>query len=212
MTTEMNASLPTQNDRIMAALAHTTAILPMMGVVAPIVIWVTQKDKSEYVGFQALQAIVYQLTMVLAWFAGGALYFASFVATFISIPFGKSSIFIPRLFLRALRHPGVDDARHARLRGLWADRGRDGFAGPGVPVCGDWQPAEATFAEEIGIALRAGTSAPEKLGPRRCGEAFFADDREASCKEAISRFARRAHQIRNSAAGQRQGSAKTNNF
>ncbi len=98
MTTETNATLSTQNDRIMAALAHTTAILPMMGVVAPIVIWVTQKDKSEYVGFQALQAIAYQLTMVLAWFVGMAFYFASFVATFISIPFGGSSNSFPVFF------------------------------------------------------------------------------------------------------------------
>jgi uncharacterized Tic20 family protein len=54
-------SIPNQNDKIMAALAHISALLPLMGVIAPIVIWATQKDKSEYVAFQALQAVVYQL-------------------------------------------------------------------------------------------------------------------------------------------------------
>jgi uncharacterized Tic20 family protein len=34
-------STPTQSDKIMAALAHVSAILPLMGVIAPIVIWAT---------------------------------------------------------------------------------------------------------------------------------------------------------------------------
>jgi len=59
-------STPSQNDKIMAALAHISALLPLMGIIAPIVIWVTQKDKSEYVAFQALQAVAYQLLMILA--------------------------------------------------------------------------------------------------------------------------------------------------
>ena len=61
----MSADTPvaslSQDERIMAALSHATALLPFMGVIAPIVIWVTQKDKSQYVAFQALQAMAYQL-------------------------------------------------------------------------------------------------------------------------------------------------------
>ena len=91
MIDQLSETQPTQNDRIMAALAHTAAILPMWGIVAAIVIWVTQKDKSEYVGFQALQAIAYQLIMVLAWFAGMALYMGSFLVVILSIPSGSSS-------------------------------------------------------------------------------------------------------------------------
>ncbi|MBN1537095.1 MAG: DUF4870 domain-containing protein [Anaerolineales bacterium] len=59
-----------QNERILAALSHATALIPMVGVIAPIVIWATQKDKSEYVAFQALQAIVYQFIMIVAYFIG----------------------------------------------------------------------------------------------------------------------------------------------
>jgi uncharacterized Tic20 family protein len=81
----------TQNDRIMAALAHVTAILPMMGIVAPIVIWATQKDKSEFVAFQALQAVAYQLTIILAWFIGMGCYMCSFFGMFIAGPFSASS-------------------------------------------------------------------------------------------------------------------------
>lgn len=90
MTTEQN-STPSQNDKIMAALAHISAILPFMGVIAPIVIWATQKDKSEYVAFQALQAVAFQLLMILAWFVGMGCYMLSFFGMFLTIPFAGSS-------------------------------------------------------------------------------------------------------------------------
>jgi uncharacterized protein len=96
MNTETSSQEPTQNDRIMAALAHATAILPVTGVIAPIIIWVTQREKSEYVAFQALQAVVYQFSMIVAWFASMALYMGSF---FIVIPFSASSRGFPAIML-----------------------------------------------------------------------------------------------------------------
>ena len=90
MTEERN-SPPNQNDKIMAALAHVSALLPFMGVIAPIIIWATQKDKSEYVAFQALQAVVYQLLMILAWFVGMGCYMLSFFTMFLGIPFAGES-------------------------------------------------------------------------------------------------------------------------
>lgn len=75
----MNAtSLPSQDERVMAALSHITILIPTIGVIAPIVIWVTQKDKSRYVAFQALQAAAFQLLIVLLWFVGMACYMGSF--------------------------------------------------------------------------------------------------------------------------------------
>lgn len=90
MTTQQS-SFPTPNDKIMAALAHISAILPFMGVIAPIIIWVTQKDKSEFVAFQALQAVAYQLLMILAWFIGMGCYMLSFLTIFLGIPFAGSN-------------------------------------------------------------------------------------------------------------------------
>jgi len=89
--TENQNTAPSQNDKIMAALAHISAILPFMGVIASIIIWVTQKDKSEYVAFQALQAVAYQLMMILAWFVGMGCYVLSFFGTFLTIPFAQSN-------------------------------------------------------------------------------------------------------------------------
>jgi uncharacterized Tic20 family protein len=73
---------PTQDDRIMAALAHVSILLPFTGLIAPIIIWATQKSKSPYVRFQALQAVAYHLTMIVAGFVGGACYFCSFFIFF----------------------------------------------------------------------------------------------------------------------------------
>src|SRR3990172_10038698 len=90
MAEQLTSPAPAQNDKIMAALAHVSALLPLMGVIAPIIIWANQKDKSEFVAFQALQAIAYQLLMVLAWFVGMGCYMLSFFTTFLTIPFAGS--------------------------------------------------------------------------------------------------------------------------
>jgi uncharacterized Tic20 family protein len=89
--TDLNSLTPTQDERVMASLSHVSALLPMMGVIAPIVIWVTQREKSEYVAFQALQALVYQLVMIAAWIIGMGCYICSFLITFVAIPFSSSS-------------------------------------------------------------------------------------------------------------------------
>ncbi len=82
----METLLPTrtlspQDERVMAALAHVSALLPMIGLIAPIVIWVTQREKSRFVAFQALQAIAFQLVFIVVWFAGVACYIGSFFLT-----------------------------------------------------------------------------------------------------------------------------------
>jgi uncharacterized Tic20 family protein len=88
MTVEQN-STPNQNDKIMAALGHISALLPLFGLIAPIIIWATQKEKSKYVSFQALQAIAYQLIMIFAYFLAMGCYMISFFSTFLTIPFAE---------------------------------------------------------------------------------------------------------------------------
>jgi uncharacterized protein len=87
-----SSTLPSQDERTLAALAHISVLLPLMGVIAPIVIWVTQKDRSRFVAFQSLQAIAYQLLMVVIWFVGIACYMGSFFLTFFSFMMPGSSI------------------------------------------------------------------------------------------------------------------------
>src|SRR3990170_6392259 len=97
MDTPASPPLPSQDERIMAALAHAGIILPFTGILAPIVIWVTQKDKSRYVAFQAIQALSYHLILFLGGILGFACYFASFFLMFGGIFYTSSSQNVPPL-------------------------------------------------------------------------------------------------------------------
>lgn len=90
MTEIDHASLTTQDERVMAGLAHLSALIPMMGLVAPVIIWVTQKENSKYVAFQSLQALAYQISMMIAYFISWACYGVSFFSIFFTIPFAAT--------------------------------------------------------------------------------------------------------------------------
>jgi uncharacterized Tic20 family protein len=85
----MTTTLPTttHNERTLAALAHASVLLNLFsgfgGAIAAAVIWATQKDKSPYVAFQALQAVAYQLVGLLvfglAWCCWLLFYFATWI-------------------------------------------------------------------------------------------------------------------------------------
>jgi uncharacterized Tic20 family protein len=69
-------AIPKQEERVLAGLAHGSILLGLLtngvgGVVAALVIWLLQKQKSAYVAAQALQALVYQtvvfLVTMVAW-------------------------------------------------------------------------------------------------------------------------------------------------
>ena len=79
----MENEAPSRDERIMAALAHGSVVLFGMGIVAAIVLWVTEKEKSRYVAFQALQAVAYHIVGLVIFLVGMgcwlALYFVSFI-------------------------------------------------------------------------------------------------------------------------------------
>lgn len=84
-----------QDERTLAALAHGSILLGLFtngvgGIVAALVIWAIQKDKSRYVALQALQSLVYQaLTFVvtmLAWCCWGLLWTAMILVPIASAP------------------------------------------------------------------------------------------------------------------------------
>lgn len=73
---------PTPDERLMSALAHISVLLPLMGVIAPIVIYITQKEKSKYIAFQSLQAMAYQFLIIIGWFLSWGCYMCSFFGIF----------------------------------------------------------------------------------------------------------------------------------
>jgi uncharacterized Tic20 family protein len=91
MKVENTPVKPTQDERIMAALAHASILLPFWGLIGAIVIWVTQREKSQFVRFQALQGTLLQVILILSWFTGGACYACSFFGMFPLIPLGATA-------------------------------------------------------------------------------------------------------------------------
>ena len=64
--TNLEILTPTQNERVWAALSHLSILIPRLGFIdlsfiVPFIIWVSQKDKSQYIAFQSFQAFTYQL-------------------------------------------------------------------------------------------------------------------------------------------------------
>ncbi len=94
------SAAPSQDERIMAALSHISLIIPYAGLVVPAVVWITQKDKSRWIRFQALQALAYQVLLMLLWFVGMGCYMASFFSTFAATASnGDGGSFPPFVFL-----------------------------------------------------------------------------------------------------------------
>ncbi len=75
-------------DRFVAAVSHSTAIITLWGMVTPLIAWITQKDRSRFLRFQSLQALIYQGIGALGYFGGMAIYmfffFGSMVFLFVS--------------------------------------------------------------------------------------------------------------------------------
>jgi uncharacterized Tic20 family protein len=73
----------TQEERLLAGLAHASIITGVIGLVAGLLIYITQKEKSAYTARQALQAVFYQLigtiVALVAWSCWGAFYALSFI-------------------------------------------------------------------------------------------------------------------------------------
>ncbi len=61
-------TVPTNEDRIWAVIAHLSAIAFGMGILLPIIGWSEQRRKSNYTSFQCLQALGYQSLGYTVWF------------------------------------------------------------------------------------------------------------------------------------------------
>ena len=113
----MSNTGPNQDERIMAALSHGSVVLFGTGIIAAIVLWVTQKEKSAYVAFQALQATVYQLVglvlVMLGWCCWTGLYLLSMIPLMAAADSGADPPAVFWLSLVLMFAP-------LALMGLWA--------------------------------------------------------------------------------------------
>jgi uncharacterized Tic20 family protein len=62
---------PSKETRLMAAIAHGSVVVTGAGIIVGVLIWLTQKERSSYASWQAMQAAIYQLlgmvVMVFSW-------------------------------------------------------------------------------------------------------------------------------------------------
>ena len=77
-----------QEERYLSSLAHLSILFSQLGIITPVVIWVTQRDKSTYTGFQALQALVFQAALMIFNFVATACLSAFLVTPFLMAPVG----------------------------------------------------------------------------------------------------------------------------
>jgi uncharacterized Tic20 family protein len=72
----------TQEERLLAGLAHASVVTGAIAPVVGLLIYFNQKEKSSYVAGQALQAVFYQLSglivITLVWLLWGIFYALSF--------------------------------------------------------------------------------------------------------------------------------------
>ena len=95
MSEKGKASMSTQDERVMAAIAHATIVFSAVGFIGPLVIWGTQREKSKFLAFQALQAAAYQFILLLGGLLAGALYMCSFfgvpITALLTAPFEEGA-------------------------------------------------------------------------------------------------------------------------
>ncbi len=96
MTAE--SSSPTPDERAMAAVAH------FFGLIAALIVWAVQKDKSPFVRFQALQSLAFEaiaisVNMILMICLMGVMFIGTFGILFASINSTASPDNISPLFL-----------------------------------------------------------------------------------------------------------------
>jgi uncharacterized Tic20 family protein len=56
---------PSQSERLMAAGAHLAVLLPHIGIVVPLVLWLANKDAAPFAAYQAKQAFWFQLLTIV---------------------------------------------------------------------------------------------------------------------------------------------------
>jgi uncharacterized Tic20 family protein len=78
----------TQEDNWVAGICHATAILQLWGVVTPLIVWFSQKERSARLRFQSMQAAVYQVIALVTYMLGMAVYMAFFIGMFLTLILG----------------------------------------------------------------------------------------------------------------------------
>lgn len=79
----MKSENKSAENRLLAALAHSSVVTQGLGILVGVIVYTTQRDKSRYAAFQGLQAAVFQLVNLVItigmWVIWGVLYGLSMI-------------------------------------------------------------------------------------------------------------------------------------
>lgn len=68
---ELDKVSPSTDDRNIAMLAHLLGIFT--GFIGALILWIIKKDEAPFIGQEAKEALNFQITMVIGYFAAGVL-------------------------------------------------------------------------------------------------------------------------------------------
>jgi uncharacterized Tic20 family protein len=83
--------IETQEDNWVAGICHATAILQLWGVVTPLIVWFSQKERSARLRFQSMQAFLYQVIAFIMYMLGMGVYMAFLMGMFITMLTGGTT-------------------------------------------------------------------------------------------------------------------------
>ena len=103
MNTPVNLS-PSSDEKLMGALAH------LFGPLVALIVWSTQKDKSRFVKFQALQALAFDVILiavmgVVLFCAFGVMFAGIFGSMFVTLGNASSPDAVPPFFILPFMFP-----------------------------------------------------------------------------------------------------------
>lgn len=85
-----NAPLgPSWGEKLMAACAHLSILVPQAGILAPLVIWLANNQAAPYAAYQAKQAFFFHLLLIVVFWMllVGAIVFGAFTFGLGALPF-----------------------------------------------------------------------------------------------------------------------------
>ncbi len=65
--------MSSSDDRVLAILSHILAIVPGIGILGPLVIYLVKKDESSFVRENAKESLNFQLTIIILYIISGIL-------------------------------------------------------------------------------------------------------------------------------------------
>lgn len=83
--------LEAQEDNWVAGVCHATAILQLWGVVTPLLVWFSQRERSTRLGFQSMQAFVYQAIAFAGYLLGMVVYMVFFFGVILTLIMGSAT-------------------------------------------------------------------------------------------------------------------------